>query len=400
MVEIPRLLIDLAHRNLVHPLLTRGEADREIAHERALQLMEQTQQNPLAMAYFSRFFTLRDPILVTPIRTREGFTQYAPNPFGIAAGFDKDARVTTFLGNGLGFGIVTVGSITAVPYEGNPRPRIFDLPNNDGLINRMGFPGEGTKIGKSGLKKSHIRGQNYILKINVAASKPSFERGTYIKDYGQAFEDLLVFANTMEINISSPNTEGTRELQEPEAFEELASHIAERRKQSPLNFIPLIYKFSPDLSPQHLERVLRIAIDRGADGVTLTNTSTDPTLRHSLMPDRYKDESGGMSGAFLGHRALETTHRAYKYVGEEIFIIRAGGVRGTASDLWEALTYGGATAAEVYTSFVRLNTSTPNFTVYALKGLAKAMRAEGMTSMEDFKSLRGKRVPFPFLLLS
>lgn len=393
-VEDPlRKVVDLAHRKIVHPLLTSGTAqnDREIAHERALELMEAAQGNLLKMALMSRFFTMDDPIL----RARLG-NMWAPNPLGIAAGFDKNARIHRLLGEGLGFGIVTVGSITTRPFQGNSRPRIFDLPENDELINRMGFPGEGLDNAYAKLiMRSPQNQKGYLLLANIAASKPSFEAGTQIDDYIRAYAQILPVVDGVEINISSPNTEGVRALQEPGEFEDLASKIAAERKFSPWQSKLLIYKFSPDLSPRHLEKVLRIAKDHGADGVTLTNTSTDPTLRHSLMADPHKDEPGGMSGAFLGHRALQATHRAYKYIGDEMFIIRAGGVRGTTKDLWEALTFGGATSAEVYSSFVRPNTSTPNFTVYALRDFARAMRAYGMTSMEDFKALRGKRVPFP-----
>lgn len=386
-----RAAIDLTHRNVVHPHLTRGKAqeDREIAHERALDLAESLQDNPLAMALMSSVFTSRDPIL----RTRFAGI-IAPNPLGLAAGFDKNARIPQLLGEGLGFGIVTVGSITKVPYGGNERPRIFDLPNNNGLINRMGFPGDGADEAEARLKRLPDY-RNYVLVVNVAASKPSFENGTQVKDYGSAYSQMLPYGDCIEVNISSPNTPGVRGLQEPEIFAELASHIAELRKYHIGRHKPLIYKFGPDLAPDKLEKDLKIAIDNGADGVTLTNTSTDQELRNSLLPDKYQKEVGGMSGALLNSKALEISHRAYKYVGEELSIIRAGGIKGTGRDLWESLTYGGAVAVEAYTSFVRPNTSTPNYTVYALRDLTKAMRKVGMPSINDFRELRGKKAPYP-----
>ena len=398
MVETPRFFeesarktVDLAHRNIVHSRLTQGEAykDREIAHERALNLAEKIQDNRIAMILMANFFTFRDPILKTELGT-----MIAPNPLGIAGGFDKNARIYRLLGEGLGLGIVTVGSVTKVPYKGNDRPRIFDLPQNDGLINRMGFPGDGTDQAEARLKRDQ-RPRRYALVINVAASRPSFDRSKQIEDYGQAFQQMLPYGEGIEVNVSSPNTPGVRGLQEPEVFEELASHIASLRRDTPYQNKPLIYKFGPDLSYDKLTKDLQIAIDNGADGVTLTNTSTDQSIRDSLIPEQHSQEAGGMSGALLNSRSLEVTRRAYDFVGETIFIIRAGGVRGTASDLWEALTFGGASAAETYASFVRVPTSTPNYSVYALKELAKAMRAEGMVSMKDFKELRGKKIAFP-----
>src|SRR5260221_9483638 len=138
MTEIFRTVVDSSYRHVVHSLITRGEAknDREIAHERALRFAENIQNNPLAMALLSKCFTFRDPILQTKFGN-----VIAPNPLGIAAGFDKNAKIDRLLGEGLGFGVVTVGAVTKIQYEGSPRTRIFDLPQKDGLINSMGLPG-------------------------------------------------------------------------------------------------------------------------------------------------------------------------------------------------------------------------------------------------------------------
>ena len=383
-----RRAVDIIHRQVIHPYLTSGEAqnDREIAHERALKLMESVQGNELAMGIWSRLFTYEDSILETSFIGR-----LIPIPLGLAAGLDKDARVARFLENG--FGIVTVGSVTKVPYKGNERPRIFDLPKNDGLINRMGFPGGGTDLAEEKLKHyySHLSGRRNMLIVNIAASRPSFDSGTAIEDYTAAYKQLVPYADAIEVNISSPNTPGVRGLQEPEVFEDLASHIGDVRR----SHVPLGYKFSPDLSSETLQRDIRIAIDHGANFVTLTNTSTDPNLRDSLKPDKYKDEVGGMSGALLETKALQVSYEAYQYSGGGVDIVRVGGIGRSARDIWDGLTYGGATVVETYAAFVRRPTSTPNFTYYLMRDLANAMRAEGMTSMEDFKALRGKGVPFP-----
>ena len=391
MAEVFRRAVDLFHRKEVYPYLTGGAAkdDREIAHERVLNLMERLQRSDLTMSTLSQLFVYRDPILSLTL-----FGKRVPNPLGIAAGFDKDARVYRFLGEALGFGIVKPGSITKLDFGGNPRPRIFDLPQNDGLINRMGFPGGGTDRAEVRLKADR-RYREFMLIINIAASKPSFERNTAIEDYGAAYSQMLPYGDAIEVNISSPNTPGVRGLQEPEVFEQLASHIKDIRDGRVYGFRPLIYKFGPDLPAERLEKDLRIAIDNGADGVTLTNTSTNPTLRESLKPDVHKNEIGGMSGALLEPLALDVSHRAYDYIGGQIEIFRAGGIGRSARDIWDALTFGGASAVDAYASFVRETTSSPNYTFYRLRDLARAMRAKGMTSMDDFKVLRGKRVPFP-----
>jgi len=388
-----RAQYDKVHRGIIHPKLTAGEAevDREVAHERAIALAERIESTPMGLALTKLLFNYRDPILRLNLGTME-----LPNPSGLAAGFDKNGRIPTVLGEGLGFGLVTVGSIAKFAYEGNQRPRIFDLPHNDGLINRMGFPGDGVDEAKRRLSDLP-KERGYGLVVSVAASRPSFDRGKQLDDYGIAYQNMLPYGDAFEINVSSPNTPGVKGLQEPEAFRDLAQTISNYRKRSAFDGQkPVIYKFGPDLSPKHLEEVLKIAKDNGADAVTLTNTSTDQKLRDSLAWDQHKDEIGGMSGAFLREKALEATHNAYTLMGETLPVIRAGGVNGScAENIWEALTYGGAIVAESYASFVRPTTSTPNFVYYGMRDLAAAMRRNGMTSMNDFKHLRGKQLSFP-----
>ena len=390
-VEIPQLArtaIDLAHRNLIHTYLTSGEAkrDREIAHERALRIMEVAQKYPIVMGLMNKMFTYNDPILKTSFA---GLT--TPNPLGVAAGFDKDARVYRFFGDAQGFGSVTDGSIARIDYGGNQRPRVYDLPHSRALDNRMGFPGQGSKKAAERFSNDK-KPRNFLLIVNFAASKPSFERGTQIEDYRDVARDLVDFGDEGEMNVSSPNTPGVRGLQEPDVFSDLADAVfpvyIEYGK-------PVRPKFSPDLEDDKLYKNVRTTIDKKGSGITLTNTSTDPEIKALLSPlDIHREEPGGTSGAPITQKALEMSHRLYEYIGEEIPIHRVGGIM-NVRDGWDALTYGGATTVDVFTSMVRKETSTPNFSYYFLRDLAKAMRANGMTGMKDFKELRGKKVPFP-----
>ncbi|OGH14871.1 MAG: dihydroorotate dehydrogenase (quinone) [Candidatus Levybacteria bacterium RIFCSPHIGHO2_01_FULL_38_96] len=386
-IEI-RSVIDAAHRNIVHPLLTSGDAqeDREVGHERALRMMRMAQRIPLAVRVLDRAFSYDDPILKTSFAGLE-----APNPLGIAAGFDKNARVHRFLGQGLGFGTVTVGSITKVEYKGNERPRIFDLPNSRGVINRMGFPGEGSASAVRRLKNDN-KERPYLLIVNFAASKPSFDAGRQIEDYAAVAEDLVYFGDEGEGNVSSPNTEGVRGLQEPDVFSDLAAAVIPIY----LNHGGLVrFKFGPDIETEKLHKNAQTIIDKKGSGITITNTSTDPEVCKGLSAqDVHKEEQGGISGLPITQKALEASHRLYDYIGDEIPIHRIGGIM-NIRDVWDALTYGGATTVDIYTSFVRQETSTPNLAFYMLRDLARAMRANGMTSMADFKEFRGKRIPFP-----
>lgn len=392
MREVPQFVrsgLDFGHRKIVHPLLTRGEAqnDREIAHERALRMMQMAQRVPLAVQILDCAFSYDDPILKTSFAGLK-----APNPLGIAAGLDKNAHVHRFLGQGFGFGSVTVGSITKVEYGGNARPRIFDLPHSRGLINRMGFPGEGSDNAVQMLQNDKQREKPYLLIINFAATKPSFDAGKQIEDYRAVAQDLVYFGDEGEGNVSSPNTPGVRGLQEPDIFSDLADAVIpvylDRGK-------PVRFKFGADLEIEKLHKNAQAIIDKKGSGITVTNTSTDAEIRKGLSAqDVHKEEQGGISGSPITQKALEASHRLYDYIGDEIPIHRIGGIM-NVHDVWDALTYGGATTVDVYTAFVRQETSTPNFAYYILRDLVKAMRAEGMTSMEDFRSLRGRKVSFP-----
>lgn len=222
MSEVIRHGIDTVHRKVIHPRLTQDEAqeDREVAHERAINLSEKLQHYEAVVQVMRKVFTYESPVLETEVAKIK-----VRNPLGLAAGFDKDARIHRLLGEGLGFGIVKVGSITKVPYKGNDRPRIFDLPNNDGLINRMGFPGGGSDEAEKRLAEADKKNRHYSLIVNIAASRPSFDRGSQIRDYVEVAKQLLRYGDGHEINVSSPNTPGVRGLQEPDVFANLAQEL-------------------------------------------------------------------------------------------------------------------------------------------------------------------------------
>ncbi len=397
-VEIPqfaRIAIDIGHRQVVHRYLTHGKAheDREVAHTRSLGLMESIQNNPRLMKIMTELFVYEDPILETEVGTVR-----LPSPIIMAAGFDKRAEIHRFLGEALGFGAVTVGTITKIPYGGNEHPRIFDLANSDGLINRMGFPGDGSDKGEEELQKDNPSKRKYKLLVSVGASKPSFENGTEIEDFVSVSTQLMPYGEGQEQNISSPNTPGVTGLQK--RYAELASalnqevYIPYARTIGNRDFTILV-KVSPDLSAQDRDTLMKIGIHNGVNAYVLGNTTVDSGIKANLdSNDANRNEQGGVSGQPLKEKALENSHQAYMLTGGETPIIMAGGIK-TAEDVWNAMTYGGASAVELYTAFVRPNSSTPNLVYYLSKDLAKVMRMVGMQGMEDFKMLRGKRLPYP-----
>jgi dihydroorotate dehydrogenase len=396
--NILRAPIDLGHREIVHRKLTAGEAqrDREISHERALDMVEKLQSNPFIMEGLNMVFAHDDPILKTRFA---GLT--LPSPIGFAAGFDKNARIWDFLFYAQGFGYGEVGSVTFLKFEGNPRPRIHDLPNNDGLSNRMGFPGDGVDeviprlpyINKVAFDIANLIDSPKLI-VNHAASKPSFEQGKAFEHSLKAFELLLPYGYAHTGNESSPNTAGVRGIQEPEVHAEYAAAYEEKRAQSAYYFKPVGFKYGPELEFVKLYKNIRTDIDHGINYTSLTNTTTDPEIRANLNPDVHKDEIGGVSGQPLKPKALERSHRVYLIFGDEIDIKYSGGIQ-NGKDVWDAFTYGGAKATEALSGYVRPTSSTPNFAHYIKRDLAISMRMMGMTSMEDFKELRGKRVPYP-----
>lgn len=381
-----RAAIDFGHRNIIYPRLVSGEAekDREVAHERALGLMEKAQQREILMEIFGHFYEFEDPIVATTFAGCQ-----LRNPLGLAAGFDKDVRVVRFL-DALGLGTIKVGSICLLEWGGNDRPRIFPLPEDLGLINRMGFPGGGADRAEDKLNALEENTKSALV-VNIAASKPSFKsEDKAIQDYVRVAEQLILYGVWHEVNVSSPNTPGVRGLQEPEVFAELAYEL---QKVYAANDVLFTFKFSPDLAEEKLLKDVRIAKDFGAAGVVVTNTTTDSGIRESLR-SVHKNEQGGISGRPLTKRSLEVSHRVHNYIGDELDVNRAGGIL-TSEDLWDALTYGGAKIVDIYTAFIAYETSRPSIFYSMVKDLSRAMRAYGMKSMEDFRDLRGRKIPFP-----
>lgn len=391
-----REIVDRIYRNALYPKLVSGEAlkDREIAHERALDLMERwCEYNPLLLRLMDDFFTYQDPSLET-----SALGLHHRSPLGIAAGLDKDARVYETLA-ALGFDHIEVGTITYLLYEGNPRPRIYVHPDDRAITNRMGFPGKGLResINQFEAKGPHRKKKRYILGVNIGASKPSFERGTVVEDYAEAYRIARRYGDYVVANISSPNTEGVRGLQEPEVLGELLSAIDEHRKiEIPFNREipkrPFLIKLSPDLTMRQTDQVLDVASKHMVDGFVVTNTSTDPDLRRRLHGP-HAQEPGGISGAPLTRKALDFSRHVFWATEGKKVIIRAGGIM-NPQDYWDAISFGGADLVQVYTAFVHPATSTPNLAYDMNRALALQMERHGITSVSELKGQYVSYVPF------
>jgi dihydroorotate dehydrogenase len=262
-----------------------------------------------------------------------------PSPLGIAAGFDKNAEVPEAL-LALGFGFVEVGTLTPHPQTGNPRPRLFRLRADAGLINRLGFNNEGFEAGRANLARQPIRG---IVGVNFGPNKDAADR---IADYVLGVKTFVAVASYFTINVSSPNTPGLRDLQRREALDELVARVIEAR-ESVQPSRPVLVKIAPDVDLRGLDDIVAIARARGADGLIVSNTTLarPPDLR-----DPAKSEAGGLSGRPLFVSSTRLLAQAYLRCEGALSLIGCGGIDDAASAL--AKIEAGAKLVQLYTGFV------------------------------------------------
>lgn len=260
------------------------------------------------------------------------------NPLGIAAGFDKNGVAVNGLA-ALGFGFTEVGTVTFKPQKGNEKPRLFRLPEDNALINRLGFNNQGTPRIIERLKKIT---PNCILGVNIGKNKdvPNEEA---IENYLASFDLASTVGDYIAVNVSSPNTPNLRELQKAENLEELLSELQKRNRE--LSAKPLLVKIAPDLSENEIEAITDIALNLNLAGIIATNT----TVKRENLKTHIK-ETGGLSGKPLQKISNEVISKIYKYSKGKLPIIGVGGIF-TAEDAFEKIACGAA-LVQAYTGFV------------------------------------------------
>src|SRR5204863_3706920 len=269
------------YERLVRPLLF--SLDAETAHRFTIALVRQASQFDVALRTLSAFRP--------PPKPKVLFGLNFPNPIGLAAGLDKNAVAIPAWG-ALGFGFIEIGTVTAKAQPGNPKPRIFRLPEQQALINRLGFNNDGADAiaQRLGALRESGRWPAVPVGINIGKSRATpLEQAT--EDYLYSFLMLRDFADYITLNISSPNTPGLRELQEPEKLSELLYAIGKEAGTAPQ---PVVVKISPDLSRIELKAIVAVCEENGVSGIIATNT----TLDHSSIAPQL-DQAGGLSGAPL-----------------------------------------------------------------------------------------------------
>lgn len=261
------------------------------------------------------------------------FGRTLPNPVGLAAGFDKNGVAIDALLSA-GFGFVEVGAVTPQPQPGNPRPRLFRLPEDGAVINRFGFNNAGLAALQGRLRARHRRG---TVGVNIGANKDSPDR---IADYVALVEGLSGLADYVSVNVSSPNTPGLRGLQEADALDALlAACMAVAR-------MPVVLKIAPDLSDEALADVAALALRHGLAGVAATNT----TLARNGLASRLAAQSGGLSGRPLRARATAVVRGLRQALGGRVAIIGVGGI--DSAEAAHERIRAGADAVQLYTGLV------------------------------------------------
>ncbi|MGX5730196.1 quinone-dependent dihydroorotate dehydrogenase [Pseudoxanthomonas beigongshangi] len=269
-----------------------------------------------------------------------------PNPVGLAAGLDKNgAHVEALFG--LGFGFVEVGTVTPRPQPGNPRPRMFRLPDHQAVINRLGFNNEGVDALVRNIGR--IRRRSGVLGINIGKNKDtSNERAA--SDYLFCLERVYPLADYITVNISSPNTAGLRELQEEQALRQLIGSLREAQEDLAAQHgkrVPMLVKLAPDLSDDDIDAVARVLGDLGVDGVIATNTTVS---RISVQDDPLAHETGGLSGAPLMGQSTLVLRRLRTRLPDRIPLIGVGGILSGADAV--AKMAAGASLVQIYSGLV------------------------------------------------
>jgi len=311
----------------------------EFIHNILFKLIKFTAMIPGVIWTWRLLFMVKDTRL-----EREVFGLKFENPVGLAAGFDKDAKLFDELG-AFGFGFVEIGTVTPLPQQGNPKPRLFRLKQDHGLINRMGFNNSGIEAVTSKLRRNKTK---LIIGGNIGKNKLTPNEDA-VSDYEICFEKLFPYVDYFAVNVSSPNTPGLRDLQEKAPLTALLIRLQELNSAKDKRK-PILLKIAPDLTNAQLDDIITIVADTKIDGLIATNTTID---RNRLKTDKNKLKAigdGGLSGKPVKSRSTEVIKYLADTSNKAFPIIGVGGIH-SPEDALEKLD-AGATLVQLYTGFI------------------------------------------------
>ena len=357
--------------NLSHPLRTKAydlalKAMFQLPPERIHNIIS-AGMNGLQLArpvstLMGKIVAVDDPIL-----SQEVFGITIPRPLGLAAGFDKNAH-SPDVWDSIGFGYAELGTVTASPQQGNPAPRLFRLPADKAILNRMGFNNAGAAEVAGNLRR---RTSTNVIGINIGKTKV-VEAEHAVDDYRRSASLLGDLANYLVVNVSSPNTPGLRDLQAVESLRPILSAVQQATST------PVLVKIAPDLNDADVDAVANLAVELGLDGIVATNTTIS---REGLKTPAHEVETlgaGGISGPPVAHRALEVLQQLYDKVGDSMVLIGVGGIS-TPQQAWERIA-AGATLLQGYTGFIY---GGPDWIRDIHLGLAAQLRAHGLNNISE-----------------
>jgi dihydroorotate dehydrogenase len=325
----------MIYQKLIKPFFFLFDAER--AHYLLADMLTFLMKIPGISAVFRAIYGYEHPSL-----RRTVFGIEFPNPVGLAAGFDKNAVLIDELAT-FGFGFIEVGTVTPRPQDGNDKPRLFRLPADSAIINRMGFNNDGLAAMK---KRLELRQSPIIIGGNLGKNKLT-PNELADDDYCQGFETLYAVVDYFVVNVSSPNTPNLRALQEKEPLKQLLSRLQELNQQKP-KLKPILLKIAPDLTHEQLDEVIEIVLATGIAGLIATNTTLS---REGLLSDlAVTQEAGGLSGKPVSDRSTEVIAYIHKKSNGKIPIIGVGGIH-SANDAIEKLK-AGASLVQIYTGFI------------------------------------------------
>ncbi|MHC2990288.1 dihydroorotate dehydrogenase [Pontibacter sp. HJ8] len=325
------------YKSLLRPLLFK--LDPEKVHYLTTDALRTAFSLPFAKSISNSMFRVQDKRL-----ERELFGLKFPNPVGLAAGFDKDAKLVDELAE-LGFGFIEIGTLTPKPQAGNDKPRLFRLPEDQAIINRMGFNNEGVEAAVQRLRE---RNSNILVGGNIGKNKVTPNEDA-LNDYLYCFKSLYEVVDYFVVNVSSPNTPDLRALQEKEPLQQLLMALQEQNSRMPKPK-PLLLKIAPDLNEAQLNDIIEIAVAAGLSGIIATNTTISREGLHTPTNRVSEIGAGGLSGKPLTQRSTEIIRYLRQHLPQHIKIIGVGGIM-TAEDAVEKLD-AGADLVQLYTGFI------------------------------------------------